>query len=123
MMIGGGAALGFLVRHYCEERQLEEVPRELLFSWGRGREFPFRSKVNSRRNPSHGGYQFPEFTGNPKRHLESNMMANWLLSELCQQTETRFRALEYRKRLWAFQSALFMIGYQVNTQKGNDELS
>ncbi len=111
-----GAAVGSLVRRFCEEKQLETVPAELKFAWGQGRVTAGGSSVD-RRNPSRGKYVFPAFSGNRKRHLESNLMANWLLGEMVRRTGSRFKLLEEDRRLWALQSALFMIGYDVSSNE------
>ena len=109
-----GAALGLLVRRFCEDKRLESVPAELKFAWGQGKATATGGGAN-RRNPSSEKYIFPMFTGNLKRHLESNLMANWLLDEMVRRTGSKFNQLEENRQLWALQSALFMIGYDVSS--------
>ena len=112
-----GAALGLLARRYCEEERLESIPQELLFSFGRGREAEASSIESNRRNPSRGNYRFPEMTGNPEQHLKDSIRASWLLKRILENTNSRFNTLPQNgpldMRLWALQSALFMIGYDV----------
>ena len=69
-----GAALGLLVRKFCEEKNMDKVPQELLFGYKRGRETTYNS-VN-RRNPSAGKHVFPELSNNPKKHIDDNIRAN-----------------------------------------------
>ena len=108
-----GAALGLLVRRFCENRSMPAVPGTLRFAWGKGKEASYARGAQSRRNPSSGTWEFPELINNPRRHLESNIQANWLLEEILLKTSSRFNALPQHMRISAIQSALFMIGYSV----------
>lgn len=112
-----GAALGLFVRWFCEEYCLPEIPKELLFGYGKGKEYkPVQEKPN-RRDPSLGIYKFPQMTGKPEKHLHYNIRAGWLLKEIVHNTNSEFGNLPWDgtldMRLWALQSALFMIGYDV----------
>ncbi|HOB86268.1 MAG TPA: hypothetical protein PKO38_01100 [Bacillota bacterium] len=114
-----GAAMGFLLPRFCEEKGLEAVPDSLRFSFGRDRgDKPGSSKYH-RRDPSDGPYRFPEFTGDRWRHLNDNIKASWLLKAVADSTGSRFKELPQEpllnKRLTALQSALFMLGYDVRT--------
>lgn len=106
-----GAALGFLVRRFCEENKFQEVPDVLRFAYGNSR----TKEVN--RNPSFGIYKFPLLGYGEKsvNHIENNLKANWLLGEVLslpskftQSRESQLRALE---------AALFMIGYRLPDRK------
>jgi len=113
-----GAALGLLVRKFCEEQGLSEIPPAIQFSYGPGREVNSNSKKINRRNPSAGIYHFPQFSHNRRRHINDNIKASWLLKELSLHTESRFKELPQstplNERVTALQSALFMIGYDVS---------
>lgn len=102
-----GAALGLLVRKYCEEKELVSVPENLTFAWGNKRGDHLKT-----RNPSSIRYKFPTLS-TPKRHLENNIRANWLLTEILQGTNSSFGTLEKTKQLRALECALFMVGYHV----------
>ncbi|RQD75865.1 MAG: hypothetical protein D5R97_05375 [Candidatus Syntrophonatronum acetioxidans] len=112
-----GAALGLLVRSFCEEASLNSIPQELLFSYGKGREAEASSIESNRRNPFLGKYRFPEMAGNPERHLRDSIRSSWLLKGVLDSTNSKFNTLQQNgpldMRLWALQSALFMIGYDV----------
>ena len=112
-----GAALGLLGRLYAEEMGLETIPAEIKFSFGSGQTSPARQKSGDRRNPSTEKYKLSSFNSNPKRQLNDNLKASWLLKELVDKTESRFALLPQvpllNERLTAIQSALFMIGYDV----------
>lgn len=108
-----GAALGLLVRKFCEQNQLETVPAELSFAWGKGKESRYVSSAKNKRNPGNEIYKFPELLNNPNRHLENNIRANWLLCEIIDSTKSKFNELDSNARLIALESALFMIGYEV----------
>ncbi len=106
-----GAALGLLVRQWCEQKAVPEVPKELRFSFGyaQGKE-----AVRHSRNPSCGLLTFTALTPG-KRHTIHNVWANWLLTHVLEQTtETSpFRQLPAAERLRAVEAALFMVGYDV----------
>lgn len=104
-----GAALGLLTRQFCEDNRLISVPEELLFGYGPGREVQ-ASSVN-RRNPGSQVYKFPNITGNPRRHLQHNIRASWLLQEILNSTNSKFNQLD--NGIDALQAALFMVGYDV----------
>lgn len=106
-----GAALGLLVRKFCEENNIGKIPKELLFGYKRGREANY-SPIN-RRNPSEGKYVFPELSNNPKKHIDDNIRANWLLKSILENKSSRFNKLDPEIQLLALQSALFMVGYDV----------
>lgn len=112
-----GAALGVLVRRYCEDNEIACVPNELGFAWGKGKESTYKSSLENKRNPSQGKYIFPELQNNPKRHTENNIRANWLLKEILERTDSRFNKLAESLQLRALEAALFMIGYDVTSKK------
>lgn len=109
-----GAALGLLVRKFCEEYMLAKVPDELVFAWGKGKESSYQRSAVNRRNPGSDKYTFLELSNNPKRHTENNIRANWLLREIADQTDSKFNQLDKELKMRAIEAALFMIGYQVN---------
>jgi hypothetical protein len=109
-----GAALGFLVRKFCEDCTLEKVPNELAFAWGKGKESTYKSSSMNKRNPSKENYVFPELMNNPKRHTENNIRANWLLREIADITDSKFNKLEKALQMRAIEASLFMIGYEVS---------
>ncbi|WP_148565825.1 hypothetical protein [Acetobacterium paludosum] len=109
-----GAALGLLVNKFCEDYSLEAVPVELAFAWGKGKESTYKRSSENRRNPGSDRYTFPELNNNPKRHIENNIRANWLLREITDQTESKFNKMDRDLQMRAIEAALFMIGYQVN---------
>lgn len=108
-----GAALCFLIRKYCEENKISQVPTVLQFSWAlaRGKSCPI---VYNPRNPGNSKYHFPVFTTNKTRHFSDNIKANWLLQLILDSTSSQFSDLPKAEQLRALESALFMIGYQVN---------
>lgn len=105
-----GAALGLLVRKYCEEKGLRAIPPELLFAYGNSKGDDYG--VQNRRNPSQGMYKFPLLTPN-KKHTENNIRANWILKEILNKSVSKFNTIDLQTQLRAFESALFMIGYDV----------
>lgn len=109
-----GAALGLLVRMYCEEKNLTYIPKSLIFAWGRGKEGHYVSSSQNRRNPSSDKFVFPELSYSPQKHLECNIRANWLLKETILRTKSKFNQLPPLVQATALQAALFMIGYSVN---------
>lgn len=105
-----GAALGLLVRQYCQVDNLGQVPNCLLFAWGAARgNFP-REALNPR-NPSTRNLRFPAIVqGTP--HTINNIKANWILRSILDNSDSRFN--NEAQPLRALEAALFMIGYDVN---------
>ncbi|MTK13892.1 MAG: hypothetical protein F8N39_18065 [Clostridiaceae bacterium] len=108
-----GAALGLLVRKYCEDLGLSAIPPELCFAYGNARESRPNERVQNRRNPSNEKYKFPVLGNIHVKHTNNNLRANWLLKEILTQCNSRFTMLEKNTQLRALESALFMIGYDV----------
>lgn len=101
-----GAALGLLVRLYCERHQhIKSVPDSLAFYYGKAK----TASVN--RNPSSQEYKFGALSGSAPVHIRNNLKANWLLKEVLSQDCGRFSAEEDAMR--KLESALFMIGYRI----------
>ncbi|MDD5456765.1 MAG: hypothetical protein PHV30_07010, partial [Candidatus Margulisbacteria bacterium] len=102
-----GAALGYLVRIFLEDKDIYEVPEMLKFYWGKAR-------GKQLRNPSKGIYKFPALTNKSVPHIQCNIRANWLLKAIIQRFSFGDQTLE-RGALRTMEAALFMIGYDLNT--------
>lgn len=107
-----GAALGLLVSSFCKENELSNIPQSLILAYGDARPTKLDTGLN-RRNPSLEIYQFPRLANNALRNTEYNLKANWLLKEIIEKTDTKFKKLDESIQLRAFKSSLFMIGYNV----------
>jgi hypothetical protein len=106
-----GAALGLLVRRYCEEHDLPQVPPVLRFAYGAPREGP-TALHPKRRNPGIGSpYRFPKLAQNPRMHTEQTMRANWLLRAALKLRPDVFRPGEAGFHELA--AGLFMVGYDL----------
>ena len=101
-----GAALGLLVRKYCEENHISEVPNNLGFYYGNAKNI----KVN--RNPSKSPYKFKSLSSSSPVHIRNNLKANWLIQKMFEDNCGEFSLLTHPIR--SFESALFMIGYRIN---------
>ena len=102
------AALCMLVGLFAHEGGLSSLPNELRFC-----QLPHRATVN--RTPPYFRDQFPKGWYGGRRHLCSNIKANWILAATVRSRPSRFSSLQSSGRdLWALQSALFMIGYQTS---------
>lgn len=108
-----GAALGLIVRQFCQESGFRKVPDFLRFAYGNARQGTYTKGEMNRRNPGTAEYKFPQLTNNYQLHTENNLKANWLLKELVESTSSRFSLLPKEIKLRALESALFMIGYDV----------
>jgi hypothetical protein len=107
------AALCMLVGLFAQKGGLSSLPNELRFC-----QLPHRATVD--RTPPYFRDQFPKGWCGGRRHLCSNIMANWILSATVRARPSRFSSLQASGRdMWALQSALFMIGYQ--TSRGSNE--
>ena len=101
-------ALAFLVRSFCQEKDLQEVPHELAVG------LPL-NRTRTSRDPSVDSLQFHKLRwGEKNEYAVSNLKAAWLLEPLAGQG--LFGELPAGLRLLALQSALFMIGYKAPEQ-------
>ena len=108
-----GAALGYLVRKYCEEKRRTAIPPQLRFRWHRG-------KGSHNRDPSTPTLRFPRLGYKPplgpRAWAECNLWAAWILGAVCD--KGRFGGLPPGRRLRALEAALFMVGYELPTAVG-----
>lgn len=108
-----GAAICSLVGQYLLEIKSKAIPRELLFGWAWG-----KGNIESRknRNPNRKEFcfgKFPEITERTRElHFISNIKANWLLYSLAKKTNIFYNE-SLDKRVFALQSALFMLGEKI----------
>lgn len=73
-----GAALGLLVRQFCEQTGRTTVPRCLAFAFGSPKEAP-NAKSRKLRDASRNGLRFPRLRPDPRFHTAQLMRANWFL--------------------------------------------
>jgi hypothetical protein len=112
-----GAALGWIVAKYCEEKQLPGVPAELAFPWAPSKEAP-NAKSPKNRNPGRGAFWFPRLVAGPQ-HAHWNLKASWVLAEvLALAGADNFAGPATVAPLRRLEAALFMIGYDL-PQSGN----
>ncbi len=106
-----GAALGLLVRKWCEQEGLSTVPKELRFAF---KYAPGAPDVRQSRNPSQGPLTFGPLQSD-RHHTEHNMWANWLLTAVLTQLtpNSPLHQVAATEQLRAVEAALFMIGYDV----------
>ena len=105
-----GAALGLLVRQFCEEKGWSTVPPALAFAFGDAREGP-NPRNPKVRNPSRGLLRFPKLQQDSRFHTQQIMRANWLLC----------RTLDINPRVFSrggdglheLAAGLFMVGYDL----------
>lgn len=114
-----GAALGWMVKKFCDEAGLSTVPPELSFPWAPAKED--QDAINPKcRNPGLHGLKFPRLRSGPM-HAQWNMKASWLLEEVLNQKNASacgcFSEVGHMK-LRAFEAALFMIGYDLGCGTG-----
>ena len=108
-----GAALGFLVRLFCEESGRREVPLPLAFAYGNPNEG--HNANRKQRNPSMGAYQFPRLATNGHVHCVQAMRASWLLRETLAANTTPFSAGE--DGFHEVAAGLFMVGYDLGEEQ------
>ena len=106
-----GAALGLLVRQFCEDTARRTVPPCLAFAFGRPKEAQ-NANYRKLRNPSRAPFRFPQLRPDPRFHTAQLMRANWLLRGVlgtarwpCSTGEDGFHELA---------AALFMVGYDLS---------
>ena len=108
-----GAALGLLVRRFCEDKKRANVPDVLSFAYAKARPAKGHQPGRNPRDPSTALHQFPALRNDAVFHTRHNLRANWLLRGVLDKTNSRFNSLPDGQQLRALEAALFMIGYQV----------
>ena len=104
-------ALGSLVRLFCEEKHLSDVPKVLAFGIPPSRAKGESNEGHARRDPSCGNLKFPKTDrGGQSLYARSNVMAAWVLDELSRHGP--FAERGDKERQFALQSAMFMIGHK-----------
>lgn len=105
-----GAALGLLVRQFCEAAERAGVPANLRFAYGSPKEAP-GAKHPKVRNPSRGCLRFPRLRPDSRFHTEQVMRANWLLRRALEINPHAFSAGE--EGFQELAAGLFMVGYDL----------
>lgn len=98
-------AICFLIRKFCEEKGLKNIPNELLFAFSKGQ------VEEGTRNPNNLNYVFPNLYSS--NYLENNIKASWLLNGILDKTKSKFNKLDKNIQLRALEAAFFMIGYEI----------
>ncbi len=105
-----GAALGLLVRQFCEDTGRTTVPPCLAFAFGSPKEAP-NARCPKLRDPGRNELRFPRLRPNPRFHTAQVMRANWFLRGVlatgawpCSPGEDGFHELA---------AGLFMVGYDL----------
>lgn len=111
------AALGLFVTKYCQDNNLKLVPSVLDFNWMPPKEAP-KTQNKKLRDASTGGLKFSRVNNDEKKHANSNIRANWLLSELLSNKDYLGTAplgtvTDKQDKMRALESAFFMIGYDL----------
>jgi hypothetical protein len=100
-----GAAMGYLVRQFCESRRML-LPEELCFPWA-----PGASTMN--RNPSTDLLHFKQLANRSRFHAEWKIRASWVVNAALAQSRASW--CQEPDALRKFESALFMLGYEIPT--------
>jgi hypothetical protein len=107
-----GAALGLLVRQFCEESGRTAVPPKLAFAYGAPKEGKNPKKPKKVRNPSLGGIRFPKLrAGDCRGHTEQTQRANWFLRAALALEPAAFSDGE--EGFHELAAGLFMVGYDL----------
>lgn len=100
-----GAAMGYLVRQFCESRRML-LPEELCFPWA-----PGASTMN--RNPSTELLHFKQLANRSRFHAEWKIRAGWVVNAALAQSSADW--CQQPDALRKFESAMFMLGYEIPT--------
>ena len=126
-----GCGLTSLIREFCREQALNEVPLllQLRIPLAFGEQSPtvepvgttklrFNVPQKQRRNPSTDTYKFRDIHTNldyswRSHHADSNLKAAWILGEAIALADKDgdFNGVRVERRFLALQAALFMIGH------------
>ena len=108
------AGLGMLISGFFRQEKLDGLPEELSICWMPAKEGK-KQQYTKNRDPSYHNCKFQRCAVDHSRHAKSNILANWILAKV----------LEYLRRenpnnqwtLRKLESALFMMGYDLNDQQ------
>ena len=110
-----GAALGLLVRQFCQATGRGKVPASLAFAFGDPKEAR-DAKCPKLRDPGRNGLGFPKLRSDSRFHTAQVMQANWFLRAAlesapwpCGAGEDGFHELA---------AGLFMVGYDLRDATG-----
>jgi len=105
-----GAALGLIVRQFCEQTERDDVPEALRFASGSPKEAA-KAAAPKTRNPSLGSYRFPKLRRDCHFHSLQAMRASSLLQATLEGHCGRFSSGEAGFHELA--AALCMVGYDL----------
>jgi hypothetical protein len=115
-----GAALGLLVRTFCEQSGRQTVPPALAFAYGMSKEARNAERPKLR-NPSVGAYRFPRLSTNSHTHCVQPVRASWLLRETLSGSGHPFSGGE--DGFHELGAALFMVGYDLSESQSPRSLT
>lgn len=108
-----GAALGLLVRKFCEESGLKYIPNVLKFAYADAPAVKGHTGPRNVRDAGTDHYKFPKLNNNVSKYINNNMRANWLIKAIAHHPGNAFSTLPDHERMRALEAALFMVGYKV----------
>lgn len=108
-----GAALGLLVRKFCEENGIVTIPKSLRFAYADAPPAKGHGGGRNVRDPGTEHYKFPKLANDKERYIHNNMKANWLIKAIAHHPDNAFSELPLQERMRALEAALFMVGYKV----------
>ena len=109
------AALGLLMRQFCEATERKEVPTPLRFAYGAPKEGDAPQNPKNR-NPSSGTLRFPCLRPNSRTHTIQTMRASWLLKAALAHGSGPFSRGE--DGFHELAAGLFMVGYDLPAPEG-----
>lgn len=105
-----GSALCLLIRNFCTQKNIIDLPEALTFGWENGK--TSNPIYRNRRNPNNASYSFPKL--NKRNWLNMNVKASWLSKSILDSNpESDFNLLPPNQRIRALEAAFFMIGYSI----------
>ena len=105
-----GAALGLLVRQFCEHTGRTTVPRRLAFAFGSPKEAR-KARCRKLRDAGRNGLRFPRLRSSSLHHTAQLMRANWFLRSILETGAWPGSAGE--DGFHELAAGLFMVGYDL----------
>lgn len=118
-----GAILCEYINDYLRDKNFNDIPKELQFSWANGRASKNSTSVRRRPLPLKNGTNHSTFKRNSLWYKQQ-VLASWLINAILEENKELFKSEgTISQRIHAFEASLFMLGYNLDKTEKSHFLS